>query len=280
MRFWPIIGVLGLGVGLAALLWGVLLVGFSAADDTRPGPTVTVENTVWGTRIHPGDDAHESFAVWVDLIAPQDFEARTFQPRSEYLVAACQAIVDEAERFVPEGVARSDLQHVDINFDFDGERGWPVEMTVVVENGACIAQMQSGGHDLAFDPEENPAFSAHTGEETFFAYYRAWGLTEPSFNFASRNGARVMEVEYGYVTAIARDLKTIQALDLCVLALSRLGRDMSILGIAVDPAKYPRMTIQIVNRTRAGIVTTTKKYGSAEILIQDARCVVPEADAA
>ena len=273
-----IAALLAAGIAAVAAIWGVLFFVLLPQDEGRAGPNITIEDVVWGTRIHEGNGDHHTFAIWVDLIAPAGFDAQDFDPSTGYMTTTCQSVIDAAEQFLSEGVAKSDINHVDINFEIGGEMGWPVELTVLVDGGVCIDRFQVGGHGQFANFLSGDAFSQHSLEETFFAFYRVWGLTVPEASFVTTNGERVARVTYGYVSSISRDIASLQAIDLCVFAISSWTREMSILGIKVDPAKYPKMELKIASVTRVGPAKTSHQLGSAEVLLRDGRCVLPEED--
>ena len=120
------------------------------------------------------------------------------------------------------------------------------------------------------------AFAKHTSTEIFFGTYRAWGLGRPQTSFATRNGARTVEVVYPYQSAIQRDVKTLGVVDLCVHVIAQWTNEMSILGVPVDPSKYSRMTVRIVENGGAGLLAVGRSLGGAELVLRDGRCVFDE----
>ncbi|MEO0379909.1 MAG: hypothetical protein AAF252_06530 [Pseudomonadota bacterium] len=270
---------LAAGVVLAAGLWGGLYWMMRTTDDARTGPVIAIDDVEWGTRVYAGNDDHATFGIWVDLIAPVGFAADKFDLDMNYIKRACQAILNQANQFTPDGVDAHDIEHVDVNFDFSGEKGWPVEITAIAEDGTCIDRAQSGGHGRYSALSENERFSQHRADESFFAFFRSWGLKAPAVSFANINGARVAKVDFGYVRRIGRDISSLNSLDLCIFAISDWAKEMRVLGIKIDPYNYPRMEIRIVDERRVGFATTTNSLGQAEVLLRKGRCVLPDGPA-
>ena len=147
---------------------------------------------------------------------------------------------------------------------------------MVVEKGTCIDHAIFGGHDLDDVFGDAEGFSKNTSEELFWAAYRVWGLERPNVSFVNSNGSKIVRVDYEYSKAINHDLATLGSMDLCVFVLSRWTKEMNVLGIKIDPANYTKMEISIVNENRIGFFTTRTILGSANLLLQDARCVLPD----
>lgn len=240
----------------------------------RAGPDIEVLGHRWASEVFDGDGAtddepaHNTYAIWVNLDAPETFHVTDHTVNHTMLIEMCNAVLAATAELVPEGVTLGDLDHVDVNFRIGGQKAFPYDATVVLENGLCINAFR---YDI-LSSRLDTKFSQHEPIEEGTAIMQAWGMKQGKLKFSNKNGHRSIEVNYEPLSEFDRDIASINVSALCILTLATMDKEMSVLGIKIDPSKYSEMKVSIAKTSGGGFASFTKKYGSATLSLSDGKC--------
>lgn len=255
--------VIVLAVVGAGAVW---LVGASG-ERGRAGPEIAFAGHAWKSTLFDGEDDHNQFAIWVHLEAPDDFDLSSMGMEGAIWLDMCQAVVDVGEDLLPAGVAMDDIDHVDLNFLIGSQKALLHDLTVYIEAGQCVDHVT-----FTLLEDRETMFSQHSSQQSISALLHAWGVAPGKTTYSTVNGERSIKVEYQMQSNFQRDPRELNLLALCVLTLANINKEVEILFIDIDPARYPEMEISLVSRSGASFANVTRNYGSVTIPLKDGLC--------
>lgn len=233
----------------------------------RAGPEIAAAGYVWKSTLFDGEDDHNQYAIWVNLEAPDDFDLSTMGMDAAMWIDMCQSVVDVGEDLLPAGVAMDDIEHVDLNFLIGKQKALLHDITVYVVAGQCVDRFS-----FALLDDMDTMFSQHSARQNIGALVHAWGLAAGGMTYSNQNGERSIEVEYQIHSNFQRDPQQLNVLALCVLTLASIEKEVEILFVDIDPARYPEMAISLVSRSGVSFANFTRNYGTATIPLKDGQC--------
>ena len=252
---------------LAVIGAGAVWLYTDSGERGRAGPEIAVAGYVWKSTLFDGEDDHNQFAIWVNLEAPDEFDLSAMGMDGAMWFDMCQAVVDVGEDLLPAGVAMDDIDHVDLNFLIGRQKALLHDITIYVEDGQCMDDAS-----FALLDDRDTMFSQHSHRHNMNALLHAWGVAAGGMTYSTKNGERSIEVEYQLQSHFQRDPRQLNFLALCVLTLASINKEVEILSIDIDPARYPKMAISLVNRSGVSFANFTRNYGTAAIPLKDGQC--------
>ena len=256
-------------IGVLALVAVLKFFMSAGAFAGRPGPDVRVLGRSWSTVIYEGREGHSDFAVQAEFIAPDGFSGRDLSFEWDMIVQFCEGMAANLSAFVPENVNAADIDHLDLNIVVDNQRGLPFEVTLYLDEGRCVDSV-----GFAVLDERVSTISRHVKRDEVSSIAHLWGMQAPEITYVqSTSDGRYIRADFNRLSAYERPIETMGALELCVATLALIPEEVDLLVTSVDPSTYPRMEINIFERTGGSIASYTQGLGSADFEIRDGLCI-------
>ena len=253
---------------LVGLVWYYILLPIMSSvnnDGSVQGPILEFGGARFQTRILEGNEGHNRFGVWLHFEIPKDIQ---FTLNDEVLREMCRAVVSNFEALVPEGVKQTDLNHIGFNFVEGSEAVFPYDLAIGIQDTNC-----TGGMGVKYPLPPEARFFQYEVQELLDANVISVGFSAPELKYVNGTDGRYIRASFELSGEVPRDLSQVSSYYLCILALAQVPKDAGVLGLTIDPTKYKKLKIVIEDVSRFGLFSTSETLGTAELEVQDGRCV-------
>lgn len=263
------------------LVGGVVLIGamflilnvfsqWKARENGVPGPQIQALGHDWQTTLIVNDDPeHSQTAVHVIFEAPETFDPQDPVMDHTTFIDLCNVVVQNPMLFDQRGIVPEQLDHVDINLRIDGAKALTFDPSIRLKDGACST-------NFYFERSDRNAVktsSRHSVLDEGVSIVRSWGITQQKITFSSGTAGRVIKVEFATDAGFKRDLKSIDAYALCVLALVSMDEKVNMLVTEIEPSTYDKLDIKIIaSQFNVGGIVKSSTSGSRTFALKDGQC--------
>ncbi|MEM7438361.1 MAG: hypothetical protein AAF393_02090 [Pseudomonadota bacterium] len=234
------------------------------------GPQLVVQGQTYNTTVLPGSDEHNTYAIRVVLNVTDGFDPERLDVSAELFQEICTQVLANFDEFNAYEIARSDLNHLDINIQSGRQMLMMAEISIFPETSSDDCP-----NAFAVDPlhTEEPILSTHSSDEVAWAFFKAPGVRLVDRKFVTGSQGRRIEVSYEVLSAFRDRERKYPTGALCIAALATQLKKVNLYVTEIDASSYDRISIKLSSTNRyGGIFTSTVVHGTHEFAIEDGKC--------